>query len=152
MSFHVYIDHIGSSSPEFDFCIIVVIPYLTFVLVSMKKMHRRRMTENMESGQKKINFRKKTDLGSDTEETLFNPDDFKNPLNVKELLNTINAVEASDYQSYKPRVNSDIGKHVLSKTIKDTAKKQKKYKMMNKKNSIPLLKITDSVLKQMSAR
>lgn len=58
------------------------------------RLTNRRYTDNFITSKHKGGCRKKTDIGSETDDTLFNYEDMKKPFNTKELLNTINAIEA----------------------------------------------------------
>lgn len=114
------------------------------------RLSERRMTDTKDSSHKKSLLRRKTDLGSDTEDTLFNTEEFRRPLNPSELINTIQAIDACDNLAIQSRSTMEqLRKASFCRTTKNSTKKsQNKFKLYSKKKSIPTLKFADSVLKQ----
>ena len=77
------------------------------------RLSGRKLTETSDSCSKKLFTRKKGDHGSDTEDTLFNPDDFKRPMNAKELIKTMDAFDASENVPTRSRASFCQGKDSL---------------------------------------
>lgn len=108
--------------------------------------NKRRMFDLSETSHKVL-AKKKMSVGSDSEDTYFVSDNFKdNKLTSKDLISTINAFEACDSAGlFLNKTSKDYNKEYLSRKLNHQKKNINMIEGMKKKN-IPSLKITKSVL------
>jgi hypothetical protein len=111
------------------------------------RLSGRRYTDNFITSKHKVGCRKKMDVGSETEDTLFNYDDMKKPLNTKELLNTINAIDACESLASQSHASLLMQKKSFNQTVKPSHKKNEHKFKGYCKNKIPSMKFLDGVLK-----
>jgi len=108
--------------------------------------NQRRMTENLETGRKILETKKKG-CESDNEDPYFVSNSFKgSKLSAKDLINTINAFEACDNVGFLCKTYHDYSKDNLMKKLKANHQKNQKFIISSKKKHIPALRITNSVL------
>ena len=116
------------------------------------RLTQRRMTENSDTMLQRTYLKKKMDLGSETDDTLFNNDDLRRPINTNDLLNTINAIEACESLAYKSNTPNGMSSKPLSRTFKPSQKKSSNKSKLYCKKQIPSLKFVDGVLNSGSRR
>jgi hypothetical protein len=111
-----------------------------------KKPVTRRMTETKESNKMKI-LRRRTDEKLDTEDILFDPEEFTRKTHVKEIVNSINDFETNENVTFDAKPILDSMTKVSFSTTKNASRSdlKQKYKLFSGK--VPSLKKYDRVLK-----
>jgi hypothetical protein len=115
-------------------------------------LSKRRMTDNFDSSHKILD-KKRNLYGSESEENYLLPETYtKGELLPQDLINTINAFEASESAGFLFKTDQDYCKDMsLAKAVINHTK-NKKFITYTGRKSIPSLKITGSVLSDRMAK